>query len=80
MYLSALSLHGLVFILAIFVPITSFHQYQEIMEDQWEYHKDVMEQSFRSGKTLEEVMNFMKQTYNFYARYQLVLRCLRWYL
>lgn len=53
------------------------HRY--IMEDLWEYHKDVMRQQFLTeDKTLREVMEFMNDTHNFHARYSPVRRLSKW--
>jgi hypothetical protein len=47
------------------------------MENDWEYYKDIMRQHFLTDKSLKEVMEFMKNTYNFRARYASVLRLRR---
>jgi hypothetical protein len=43
------------------------------MEHHWEYYKDMLQQQFLADdKTLNEVIKFMDDTYNFRARYSLL--------
>lgn len=49
------------------------------MEDRWEYYKNIMQQRFLTmDETLNEVMGFMSDTYNFRARYSPVSMLSKW--
>jgi hypothetical protein len=66
------------FLARLYVSFSSLESIQEkVMGDDWEYYKDILRQHFLTDKTLKETMEFMENTYNFRARYALVLRLWR---
>jgi hypothetical protein len=62
------------FLARLYVSFSSLESIQgKVMGDDWEYYKDILRQHFLTDKTLKETMEFMENTYNFRARYALVL-------